>query len=157
MQTADLRDYLAAERTFLAWIRTGLALMGFGFVVARFGLFLQQLQLVQHQPAAGRYGISLWLGTALIAVGVIVNLSSAWHDARLMRPLESGHRNSRWGNSGNQNCFSYPFPAVTTDVARYFATAGSNWPTSVTFLRSSASITAARSSAYPSMSFPVDG
>jgi len=33
---ADLRDYLAAERTFLAWVRTGLALMGFGFVVARF-------------------------------------------------------------------------------------------------------------------------
>ena len=43
-QKADLRDYLAAERTFLAWIRTGLALMGFGFVVARFGLFLRQLQ-----------------------------------------------------------------------------------------------------------------
>jgi len=35
-QRADLRDYLAAERTFLAWIRTGLALMGFGFVVAAF-------------------------------------------------------------------------------------------------------------------------
>jgi uncharacterized membrane protein YidH (DUF202 family) len=31
---ADLRDYLAAERTVLAWIRTGLALMGLGFVVA---------------------------------------------------------------------------------------------------------------------------
>jgi uncharacterized membrane protein YidH (DUF202 family) len=38
---ADLRDYLAEERTFLAWIRTGLTLMGFGFVVARFGLFLR--------------------------------------------------------------------------------------------------------------------
>jgi len=38
-QRGDLRDYLAAERTFLAWIRTGLALMGFGFVVARFALF----------------------------------------------------------------------------------------------------------------------
>jgi putative membrane protein len=44
-QGADLRDYLAAERTFLAWTCTGLALMGFGFVVARFGLFLQQLRL----------------------------------------------------------------------------------------------------------------
>jgi putative membrane protein len=44
---ADLRDYLAAERTFLAWIRTGLALMGFGFVVARFGLFLTEFELVQ--------------------------------------------------------------------------------------------------------------
>ena len=37
-RSADLRDYLAAERTFLEWIRTGLALMGFDFVVARFGL-----------------------------------------------------------------------------------------------------------------------
>jgi putative membrane protein len=26
---ADLRDYLAEERTHLAWIRTGIALMGF--------------------------------------------------------------------------------------------------------------------------------
>ena len=43
-QAADLRDYLAAERTVLAWIRTALSLMGFGFVVARFGLFLQELQ-----------------------------------------------------------------------------------------------------------------
>ena len=42
---ADVRDYLAEERTFLAWIRTGLALMGFGFVVARFGLFLEVMQI----------------------------------------------------------------------------------------------------------------
>ncbi|MGA9968262.1 MAG: DUF202 domain-containing protein [Terriglobales bacterium] len=55
-QRASLSDYLAAERTFLAWIRTGLALMGFGFVVARFGLFLQQIQVVEHAPAAQSLG-----------------------------------------------------------------------------------------------------
>jgi Domain of unknown function (DUF202) len=60
-QSADMRDYLAAERTFLAWIRTGLALMGFGFVVARFGLFLQQFSggLVPHHRPACRYGLAL--------------------------------------------------------------------------------------------------
>jgi uncharacterized protein (DUF302 family)/uncharacterized membrane protein YidH (DUF202 family) len=87
---ADLRDYLAAERTFLAWIRTGLALMGFGFVVARFGLFLQQLRLIDHAPSAPSYGVSLWLGTALIGVGVVVNLSSAWRHVQLVRELDRG-------------------------------------------------------------------
>jgi putative membrane protein len=86
----DLRDYLAAERTFLAWIRTGLALMGFGFVVARFGLFLQQLQLLEHIPAPPSYGLSLWFGTALIGLGVLVNVFSAWHHLRLVRELERG-------------------------------------------------------------------
>ena len=89
-QRADLRDYLAAERTFLAWIRTGLALMGFGFVVARFGLFLQQLRLIDHAPSAPSYGVSLWFGTALIAAGVAVNLSSAWRHVRLVRELDQG-------------------------------------------------------------------
>src|SRR5260370_38395775 len=89
-QRADVRDYLAAERTFLAWIRSGLALMGFGFVVARFGLFLQQLRLIDHVPEAPSYGVSLWFGTALIAVGVAVNLSSAWQHVRLVRELDQG-------------------------------------------------------------------
>jgi uncharacterized protein (DUF302 family)/uncharacterized membrane protein YidH (DUF202 family) len=89
-QRADLRDYLAAERTLLAWIRTGLTLMGFGFVVARFGLFLQQLWLIDHAPLAQSSGVSLWFGTALIAVGVVVNLSSAWRHLRLVRELDQG-------------------------------------------------------------------
>lgn len=86
----DLRDSLAAERTFLAWIRTGLALMGFGFVVARFGLFVQQLQSAQHAPAPPSYGMSVWFGTALIGVGVVVFLLSAWHHLRLVRELNRG-------------------------------------------------------------------
>jgi uncharacterized protein (DUF302 family)/uncharacterized membrane protein YidH (DUF202 family) len=91
-------DYLAAERTFLAWIRTGLALMGFGFVVARFGLFLQALRMGQPNPnglgqpgfALRAYGTSFWLGTALIALGVIVNLVSARNHVRLVQELQRG-------------------------------------------------------------------
>ncbi len=87
---ADLRDYLAAERTFLAWIRTGLALMGFGFVVARFGLFLQEISGAQHVLATQSSGLSLWFGTALIGAGVAVNLVSGWKHARLIRELDRG-------------------------------------------------------------------
>jgi putative membrane protein len=87
---ADLRDYLAAERTFLAWIRTGLALMGFGFVVARFGLFLTEFQLLQGGSARQSHRFSLWAGTALIAAGIGVNLYSAWSHTRLFAELNRG-------------------------------------------------------------------
>jgi uncharacterized protein (DUF302 family)/uncharacterized membrane protein YidH (DUF202 family) len=87
-----LSDYLAAERTVLAWIRTGLALMGFGFVVARFGLFLQELQAVQHGMPAQSYGLSLWFGTALIAIGVGVNVFAGWQHAQLVRELDRGEQ-----------------------------------------------------------------
>jgi putative membrane protein len=89
-QRASLSDYLAAERTLLAWIRTGLAMMGFGFVVARFGLFLQELHVAQNSATTQHYGLSLWFGTALIAVGVIVNVSAGWHHLRLIRQLDRG-------------------------------------------------------------------
>lgn len=83
-------DYLAAERTFLAWIRTGLALMGFGFVVARFGLFLRALQVNQPNLQVGPYGPSFWFGTALIILGVLVNLVCAWNHVRLVQALNRG-------------------------------------------------------------------
>jgi len=89
-QKADLRDYLAAERTLLAWIRTGLALMGFGFVVARFGLFLQQLQIIQQVRQEQSYGLSLWFGTALIVIGVMVNVFAGWRQLQLVRELDRG-------------------------------------------------------------------
>ena len=52
--------------------------MGFGFVVARFGLFLQVLQMGQSNLQARPYGLSFWFGTALILLGVIVNLVCAF-------------------------------------------------------------------------------
>jgi putative membrane protein len=87
---ADLRDYLAEERTFLAWIRTGLTLMGFGFVVARFGLFLQMLQITRGGTAVQSHGLSPWIGTTFIAAGVVVNLLSTQRHLRLVRELNRG-------------------------------------------------------------------
>src|SRR5271166_5990827 len=83
-------DYLAAERTFLAWIRTGVALMGFGFVVARFGLFLQALQVRQPVLAGQPSGISVWFGTVLLVLGVLVNILAALSHVRLVRELNRG-------------------------------------------------------------------
>ena len=85
----DVRDYLAAEQTFLAWIRTGLALMGFGFVVARFGLFLQEIHVVALAAARTKGGLRLF-GTALIVIGVVVDLFASWHHVRLVHQLNHG-------------------------------------------------------------------
>ena len=87
---ADLRDYLAEERTFLAWIRTGIALMGFGFLVAHFGLFADEPRITQHASGVQPHEPSLWFGTALVAIGVAVNLFSAWRYMRLVGQLNRG-------------------------------------------------------------------
>ena len=88
----DPRVYFAAERTFLAWIRTGLALMGIGFAVSRFGLFLRQVTAAETRlPTTTRTtGLSLWTGVALVALGVIVTLSSVLRHIQLIRELSSG-------------------------------------------------------------------
>ena len=83
-------DYLAAERTVLAWIRTGIALMGLGFVLARFGLFLQEFNHLQPDFQVKQYGISLWIGIALILMGVSVCLLSTLRHLRMLRQLEAG-------------------------------------------------------------------
>jgi putative membrane protein len=70
------QSFLAAERTFLAWIRTGLALMGFGFVVARFGLFLREAQTFVRAGGAQSSTFSLWSGTGLVLLGVVVLMVS---------------------------------------------------------------------------------
>jgi putative membrane protein len=87
---ADLRDYLAEERTFLAWIRTGLTLMGFGFVVARFGLFLEAMQITRGGSPPEAHGFSRWVGTAFMAAGVAVNLLSIRRHLRLVEQLNRG-------------------------------------------------------------------
>jgi len=64
--------------------------MGFGFVVARFGLFLEQLQTIRGAAPTEHTGLSLWFGTALIAVGVLVSVLAGVHHMSLVRRLDSG-------------------------------------------------------------------
>lgn len=80
----DPRVPLALERTFLAWIRTGLAMMGFGFVVARFGLFLRELERARGGTVPAGRGISPFLGTSLVALGIC---AAGWATIRLRRGL----------------------------------------------------------------------
>ena len=86
----DPRIYFAAERTLLAWIRTGLALMGFGFVVARFGLFLREIGSAATDIPVRSSGFSLWTGTALVLIGVMVNAASTVQYLRIIRDLNEG-------------------------------------------------------------------
>lgn len=88
--TADLRDYLAEERTFLAWIRTGIALMGFGFLVAHFGISGDEPHALQQASGTPPQQLSLWLGLGLIAAGVTINLLSALRYMRMARALKRG-------------------------------------------------------------------
>jgi len=87
-QPGDPRLHFAAERTLLAWIRTGLAMMGFGFVVARFGLFLRELAAAQGVVPPHRVGLSLWIGTTLVLMGVVVNAFAAIRHWQTVRRLE---------------------------------------------------------------------
>jgi uncharacterized protein (DUF302 family) len=64
--------------------------MGLGLVVARFGLFLQALQLGQPNLQIRPYGISFWFGTALIILGVVVNVVCAWTHFHLVQDLNRG-------------------------------------------------------------------
>jgi putative membrane protein len=94
----DPRVRLAGERTLLAWIRTGLAMMAFGFVVARFGLFLQELAPLRPNAAPPPTGFSLWIGTALILLGVAANVMASIGHYQFLRRLERGEpeRPARW-------------------------------------------------------------
>jgi putative membrane protein len=73
-----------------AWVRTGLALMGFGFVVARFGVFLHEVAALGHAPPRPTSPLPLWIGGALVVLGVLVNFAAAVQHVRRLRQFDRG-------------------------------------------------------------------
>lgn len=88
-------DFLAGERTFLAWVRTGLALMALGFVLARFGLFLQEFNVVRPDVHTVSFGYSIWFGTVLILLGVLISLLSLVRYVHMVKVLRAGGESFR--------------------------------------------------------------
>ena len=63
---------------------------GLGFVVARFGFFLHAMAAVRHVAAPPERAVSLWFGTALVLLGVVVNVAAACMHTRTIRRLDQG-------------------------------------------------------------------
>ena len=84
-------EYLASERTFLAWIRTCIAVISLGFVVAKFGVWLRELAArLNPQVKMHSTGMSLPIGIAMMALGSILALLSAWHYHLINQAIERG-------------------------------------------------------------------
>ncbi|MGZ8366108.1 MAG: YidH family protein [Nitrospira sp.] len=94
----DPRIRLAGERTLLAWIRTGLALMGLGFVVARFDQYLREIGDGGSTASSAFPGLLLWLGSALVILGVAVNVLASLEHFHFLRHLDKGepYRARQW-------------------------------------------------------------
>jgi putative membrane protein len=63
LDPADMRNILAAERTFLAWVRTLISIVGFGIVLSRFST---------ASPAPGRQFKTKTLAAAVVASAVFL-------------------------------------------------------------------------------------
>ena len=77
---------------YRSFVATGLVLRqtASGFVVAHFGFFVNEPHMTNHASGVQPHELSLWFGTALIAIGVTVNLFSARRYMRLFSALNRG-------------------------------------------------------------------
>jgi putative membrane protein len=64
--------------------------MGVGFAVARFGLFLREMRSDNEHLSMHSTGLSVWSGVALVALGVIVNISAICSHVIVVHRLKSG-------------------------------------------------------------------
>jgi len=75
-QMSAERTYMNAERTLAVWIRTALALMVFGIAIDRFSLLLRQMPMRSLREQLNPHELSSWGGGALIALGVLMAVST---------------------------------------------------------------------------------
>ncbi len=80
-------EYLANERTFLAWLRTSIAILSLGFALAKFSVWMRELGLEIHRPFR-EAETSVPMGEALMALGGLLTLLSAWHYHAINRAIE---------------------------------------------------------------------
>jgi len=73
-------------------------MMGFGFVVARFGLFLREFAVAEGKHPPVSTGISLYIGTTLVGLGVIVNIFASVQHVHFLKTLSRGqaYQPPRW-------------------------------------------------------------
>ena len=65
--------------------------MAFGFAIARFGLFLRQMAAIGSVALPAPQGLgSTWLGSALVAMGMVANLLATARYARSRQAIERG-------------------------------------------------------------------
>jgi putative membrane protein len=83
------RDHLANERTFLAWVRTGIAIVVFGFAIGRFAIAMRQLTALEGHPVRTA-GVSVWMGAASIAAGVVLVIAGLVRYRRTRAQLDAG-------------------------------------------------------------------
>jgi putative membrane protein len=86
----NVSDHLANERTFLAWVRTGIGVVVFGFAIGRFGIALRQFSRVTGVAAQGT-GLSLWFGTASMALGLALIVAGLISYHRTRRAIDAGN------------------------------------------------------------------
>ncbi len=98
-------------------------MMGFGFVVARFGLFLREIAEVQHSSAVRTPGLSLWIGTGLVVLGVIVTAMAALRHAGFVKRLDRGDTGVRFSASFG-TIVSLALAAIGLTMAVYLISIG---------------------------------
>jgi putative membrane protein len=93
---ASFRTQLALDRTTLAWVRTALAMTSFGFGMVAFFRAMRQ-----QNPDAETFRLhhdAIWMGTALVVMGVLSMLIAAGSHWLNLRRLKRGELPvfSRW-------------------------------------------------------------